>query len=124
MTAASSLSEPQTRRTSVHERTPKNWWLEATHAYNLTNKEDSMNKEVVIIEENWIKSVIKDVFTFGMFAGLMYFNHVYLSGNWFIDVLFMTCVILFLLSRNSKSVHRFNNREEAVKWLTKDKEQL
>ena len=83
-----------------------------------------MSKEIIIIEENWLKSVIKDIFTFGVFAGLLYFNHAYLAGNWFIDVLFIICVLLFLLGRGSKSVHKFDSREEAIKWLApKDKEQ-
>lgn len=75
------------------------------------------NKEVIVIEESLIGSVIKDVFTFGMFAGLLYFNHEYLGGSTIIDLAFVICVIIFLLGRNSKAVHRFTSKKEAIKHL-------
>lgn len=82
-----------------------------------------MSKEVIIVEESLARAIIKDVTAFGMFAALLYFNHAYLSGNLFIDVLFISCVLLFLIGRSSKSAHRFKSYEEAVNYLTpKDKE--
>ena len=38
-------------------------------------------KYAVVVNENVTASVIKDVITFAMFAGLMYFNHAVLDGN-------------------------------------------
>ncbi len=83
-----------------------------------------MSKEtlVIIIQESVLKSVIKDVGTFSMFAGLMWFNHQYLAGSTFIDFLFIVCVILFLISRNSSSVFK-GKPKDAIKYLA-DKEQL
>ena len=39
------------------------------------------NNEVVIINESVVGSIVKDLVTFSMFAGLLYFNHKVLSGN-------------------------------------------
>lgn len=75
-----------------------------------------MNK-VIIIEESLAKSVVKDITTFAMFAGLMYFNHAYLAGYWIIDVLFIGCVILFLIGRSSSQIHKFRNELEAIEYL-------
>jgi len=77
---------------------------------------DKPEKLVVVINENIIVSVVKDIFTFGMFAGLMYFNHQYLDGNGWIDMAFILFVFLFLTARSSKSVFR-GTKSEAIKWL-------
>lgn len=75
-------------------------------------------KIIVIINESVIGSIVKDVFTFGMFAGLLWFNHAYLSGSTFIDFLFILCVILFLAGRSSKNIFR-GNKAEAIGHLHK-----
>lgn len=72
----------------------------------MTNK-----PEIIIIQESVIGSIIKDTFTFAMFAGLMYFNHKYLAGSTFIDVLFIVCVILWLSSKKSSSVFKGTKKE-------------
>ena len=73
-------------------------------------------KYVVIVQESVAGSVIKDLVTFGMFAGLMYFNHQYLSGSTWVDVMFILFVFLSLIGRNSKYVFK-GNVVDGIKWL-------
>ena len=73
-------------------------------------------KLVVIVNESVVASLIKDIGTFLLFAGLLYFNHKYLSGNVIIDLLFIIVVILLLVGRNSESVFK-GSKLDAIKWL-------
>ena len=58
---------------------------------------------VVILQESVTKSLIKDLGTFILFAGLLLFNHQYLAGSTFVDFLFILIVILFLTARKSRT---------------------
>lgn len=75
-----------------------------------------MEKKIVIIKESVTKSLIKDVGTFILFAGLLYFNHQYLAGHVLIDLVFIAIVILWLTGRKSPRVFE-GTKEEAIKWL-------
>jgi len=79
----------------------------------------AQEKLVVVISESVTKSLIKDAGTFVMFAGLMYFNHTYLSGSTWIDLVFIIFVTLFLIGRNSSIVFR-GTKKEAIKWLREE----
>mgnify|MGYP000148816807 CR=1 FL=1 len=74
---------------------------------------------VVVIEESVVSSLIKDAGTFLMFAGLLYFNHKYLSGSVLIDALFIILAIMTLAVSRSSVVFKGNKRD-AIEWL-KDK---
>ena len=74
-------------------------------------------KTYIVLNESVVGSVIKDFFTFLMFAGLFYFNHKILSGSTVVDVLFILLAIMFLAAKRSKG--RFEgSREEAIKFLS------
>lgn len=78
-------------------------------------------KTYIVLSESVIDSVIKDVFTFLMFAGLIYFNHEMLSGSTVVDVLFILLVLMFLAAKRGKRYFE-GSREEAVKFLEKIEE--
>jgi hypothetical protein len=73
-------------------------------------------KLVVILKESVVASLIKDAGTFLLFGGLMYFNHKVLSGNGWIDAIFILIVIIWLSSLNLSTVYK-GNVEGAIKWL-------
>lgn len=77
---------------------------------------EKQEKYVVVVQESVAGSIIKDIVTFGMFAGLMYFNHQALSGNGWIDMAFIMFVFLWLLGRSSKNVFK-GTIKDAIKWL-------
>lgn len=79
-----------------------------------------MNKKekiFIILKESVISSVVKDIFTFFMFAGLLYFNHEVLAGSTIVDVLFILLVLLFLATKRSKRCFE-GSKEEAIKFLS------
>jgi hypothetical protein len=82
---------------------------------------DKPQKEVVILQESVVASLIKDAGTFVLFGGLMYFNHRVLAGNGWIDFIFILIVFMWLASRNMSQVFT-GKRADAIKWL-QDKEQ-
>lgn len=75
-----------------------------------------VEKEVIILNESAVASVIKDLVTFIMFAGVMWFNHAYLGGNWLVDVVFIIFIFMWLSSLKLSQVFK-GNRAEAITWL-------
>lgn len=73
-------------------------------------------KTVIILRESVIGSWAKDIVTFGMFVGTMYFNHKVLDGNGWIDAIMLLLVIMWLSGLKSSQVFR-GNRTDAVAWL-------
>ena len=77
---------------------------------------DKNPRIVVVLNESVIGSVVRDLVSFSMFAGLMYFNHKYLNGSAWVDMAFILFVFMFVASRSSK-VYFNGTTEEAIKWL-------
>lgn len=73
-------------------------------------------KLVVILQESLLASIVKDIFTFGMFGGLLYFNHRVLSGNGWIDFVFILIVFMYLASKNLSTVYS-GPKDGAIRWL-------
>ena len=74
----------------------------------------------IVINESVIGSIIKDIVTFSMFAGLLLFNHWLLGGSTIVDVMFIILTLGFLAGKYSET--RFEGtKEEAIKFLTKEK---
>ena len=80
---------------------------------------EKKQKIFIIINESVVGSVVKDIVTFGMFGGLMYFNHKVLSGNGWIDAIFILIVVLYLQAKNLSTVFS-GKREDAIKWLQEE----
>jgi hypothetical protein len=76
-------------------------------------------KTYIVISGSVTKSIIKDVFTFLMFAGLLYFNHQFLSGSTLIDVLFIIMVLFFLAAKRGKN-YLEGTREEIIDYLERE----
>lgn len=73
-------------------------------------------KTIIILQEGLLASIVKDIVTFSGFAGLLWFNHAFLSGTAWLDVVFILIVVLLLVGRTSSQVFR-GPRDEALKWL-------
>jgi len=77
---------------------------------------EKQEKLVIVVSENVITSLVKDVGTFLVFGGLLYFNHRVLSGNGWIDALFILIVVMWLSSLSFSTIYR-GNKAGAIKWL-------
>lgn len=74
----------------------------------------------IVINESVMDSIIKDIVTFSMFAGLLMFNHHLLDGSTVIDVMFIILTLGFLAGKHSKT--RFEGtKEEVIKYLSEEK---
>ena len=74
----------------------------------------------IVINESVMGSIIKDIVTFLMFAGLLLFNHWLLGGSTTVDVMFIILTLGFLAGKHSKT--RFDGtKEELIKYLSKNK---
>lgn len=81
---------------------------------------DNDKIKYIVINESVIGSIIKDVVTFLMFAGLLLFNHWFLSGSTVIDVMFIVLTLGFLAGKRSKT--RFEGtKEEVIEYLSEEK---
>lgn len=75
----------------------------------------------IVINESVIGSIIKDIVTFLMFAGLLLFNHWFLGGSTIVDVMFIIFTLGFLAGKHSKT--RFTGtREEVINYLRNEEE--
>lgn len=74
----------------------------------------------IVINESVMGSIIKDIVTFSMFAGLLLFNHWFLGGSTVVDVMFIILTLGFLVGKHSKT--RFEGtKEEVIKYLSENK---
>ena len=81
---------------------------------------DNDKIKYIVINESLMSSIIKDIVTFSMFAGLLIFNHWFLGGSAVVDVMFIILTLGFLASKHSKT--RFEGtKKEVIKFLTKEK---
>lgn len=74
------------------------------------------NKLIIILSESVTASIIKDIVTFLMFGGLMYFNHTVLDGNGWIDFIFIVFVYMWLAGLKSGQVFK-GSKSDAIQWL-------
>jgi hypothetical protein len=77
---------------------------------------EKKEKEIIILTESVIGSIIKDIVTFLMFGGLLYFNHKVLSGNGWIDFTFIVLIFMWLSTLKLSQVFK-GNRADAIEWL-------
>lgn len=81
---------------------------------------DDDKTKYIVINESVVGSIIKDIVTFLMFAGLLLFNHWFLGGSTIVDVMFIILILGFLAGKHSKT--RFEGtKEEAIKYLSENK---
>lgn len=83
---------------------------------------DNDKTKYIVINESVVGSIIKDVVTFSMFAGLLLFNHQFLSGSTVIDVLFITIVLFFLANKRTKH-YLEGTREDIINYLINDEQE-
>ena len=81
---------------------------------------DNDKIKYIVINDSVVGSVIKDIVTFLMFAGLLLFNHQFLNGSTVIDTLFIILVLLWLAGKRSKNYFT-GTKEEVIKYLSEEK---
>lgn len=72
---------------------------------------------LIIKKPNLFVSLIEDIFTFGGFMALLWFNHAYLAGNGWIDFTFIMLWISMALSMQSRRNVKVDNVDDGIKWL-------
>lgn len=83
---------------------------------------DIKTKEYVVLQKaSPVVSVLEDIFSFGGFILVLWFNHRYLSGNGWIDFLFIILWISNVAGMQSRRHHKFKTPDEAIKWLESEK---
>ena len=75
-------------------------------------------KEWIVLQKATpIVGVLEDIFSFGGFIAVLWFNHAYLSGNGWIDFLFIILWISTVTSMQSRRYHKFRSVADAKKYL-------
>ena len=77
---------------------------------------DNDKTKYIVINESVMGSIIKDIVTFSMFAGLLMFNHQLLGGSTVVDVMFIIFTLGFLAGKHSK-IRFEGTREEIINYL-------
>lgn len=72
---------------------------------------------IVLHKASPIVSVLEDIFSFGGFVLVLWFNHQYLSGNGWLDALFVILWISTMANVQSRRYHKFKTVDQAIKYL-------
>lgn len=76
------------------------------------------DKEYIVIHKpNFIVSIAEDIFSFGGFIAVLWFNHQYLAGNGWLDFLFIILWISTVAGMQSRRYHKFTSVDDAAKYL-------
>jgi len=70
----------------------------------------------IVIRESSFQSIVTEAFTFASIFLVMFLNHLFLDGSVIIDAMLMCCVMIGILSFNSKIKM---TSTEAIAYLTK-----
>lgn len=79
-----------------------------------------MDKEIMIIHESVLESVITDIVTFSVLFFCLYINYRYLGNDWAIKVLLILLLFFFGYGHSDKNIYS-GTREEAIKFLENKK---
>jgi hypothetical protein len=75
-------------------------------------------KEYIVMQKaSPVVSVLEDIFSFGGFVLVLWFNHAVLNGNGWLDFLFIILWISTVTSVQSRRYHKFNDPKDAIKYL-------
>lgn len=86
-----------------------------------TQEKNVIDRPILIIKKpNPFMSVLEDVFTFGGWIAILWFNHTYLDGHLVLDLFFVILWLMTASATQSRRVQRFATKEDAIEWL-KDK---
>ena len=76
------------------------------------------DKEYIVIHKpSFVVSLLEDIFSFGGFVLVLWFNHRYLNGNGWLDALFVILWISTVAGMQSRRYHQFTNIADAIKYL-------
>lgn len=76
------------------------------------------DKEYIVIKKpSFIVSIAEDIFSFGGFIAVLWFNHRYLAGNSWLDFLFIILWISTVAGMQSRRYHKFTDPADAIKYL-------
>ncbi len=76
-----------------------------------------MEKTIIVVHESIIASWLKDIFTFGSIALLLYLNEKYFNGNQGVAIIL---VLMAICCTSVKlGVNSFHGKEEAKKYIDK-----
>lgn len=79
--------------------------------------EKTVEKEFLFYEEGAIKSVLTDIFTFGIIFGGLLLNRYYLGNKWYLDVFFIFCILVSLTAKTSNNWKKFTSKKELKKYV-------
>ena len=76
-----------------------------------------MEKEIVVVQESAIDSIIKDIFTFGSIALLLHLNFKYFGNHASVAILLVILAIIFAYGWSVRERCTFRTKDEAIKHL-------
>ena len=60
-----------------------------------------------IVNENWIQSILRDIFTTLAWTTPLIINHVYLDSKWYIDIFFLIIGLTTIQIQTNNFVQKF-----------------
>lgn len=85
--------------------------------------EQKVTEFVVIQKPSFVVSILEDIFSFGGFITLLWFNHRYLNGNGWLDFLFILGWLFTVGTMQSRRYHKFKSLDRAIDYLNEVKKE-
>ncbi len=78
----------------------------------------SNDKQIMVVNEKWYESWVKDGFTFTGLGGLAYFNKNYLGDSGVLGFMILAMFLISMLGKAMKSGITMMTDEEVIEYLS------
>lgn len=73
--------------------------------------------EWLYLKEGAIRSILTDLFTFGIIFAGFFLNRYYFGNKWYLDVFFIFCLLVQATSYGSNRRKVFHNKKDLKKYV-------
>ena len=74
-------------------------------------------KEFLYLQESAIRSVLTDLFTFGIVFSGFFLNRIYFGNKWYLDIFIMFCLFVSAFHNASGRTKIFHNKKDLKKYV-------
>lgn len=76
-------------------------------------------REIFLINEGVIRSIIADTVTFGSMLGIALANHYLLDGRWYFDAVAIFAFWVTMSGKSNKLVKRFHSKQKFKEYVNR-----
>lgn len=75
------------------------------------------NTRIIYVREGAVQSMLSDLWTFGLLAGITHLNFTYWGGRWYLTLFIVFLWLVYISGRAQAKKREFWSREDVIKTL-------